>query len=245
MIDLSLINDLCEKKGISKKKMCDDLGFAPSKVTDMLKNNSTTLVNLEKIAQYFGVSVGLFFGESNLSQKDSKKLNNTLTILQNTNAIFKKRLRHFFDGFMDRVKEFYDGVYVEDEKETGKIIKSKVKTTKKLTTQTEFEAHIANDLIATRSPQDYEYEELYGIFVRFWKLPVKDIRYLYLSGIINKETFTVFSLYARTGYDVYEFYELYKQYRTIKEIDDIEDEWEEMLDELDTELDKAFKKKSE
>ena len=64
MVDLSIINKLCIKKGITKKKMCDDLGFAPSKVTDMLKKNSTTLANLEKIANYFGVSVGLFFGES-------------------------------------------------------------------------------------------------------------------------------------------------------------------------------------
>ena len=93
MIDLSIINGLCEKKGITKKKMCDDLGFAPSKITDMLKNNSTTLVNLEKIANYFDVSVGLFFGEvADYGDKD---------LLRKTMSIDDDKIHKDYEFIMD------------------------------------------------------------------------------------------------------------------------------------------------
>jgi len=230
MINLSIINDLCKKKGITKKKMCDDLGFAPSKVTDMLKNNSTTLVNIERIANYFGVSVSVFFGEKTFSQNDAQKISNKITVLQNTTAIFKKVLQHFFDTFIYKVESFYSGLYCEKVVEKGKIFKSKHKTKEKIS-EDDFEAHISNSLHST-AVKDYEYDDVYSLLTEYWKLKVDDIKKLYLSGIINKKTFTVFSLFAKADYDETEFYNSYKKYRQIKELENLENELDKMLDDM-------------
>ena len=56
---------LCERKGIKGGKMCVDLGLSKSVMTD-LKSGRKKGVNAEtaqKIATYFGVSVGYLLGE--------------------------------------------------------------------------------------------------------------------------------------------------------------------------------------
>lgn len=58
---------LCEKKGIKGGRMCNDLGISKSLMTD-LKTGRKKTVNAEtaqKIAGYFGVSVGYLLGEEN------------------------------------------------------------------------------------------------------------------------------------------------------------------------------------
>lgn len=56
---------LCKDKGIKGGRMCTDLGISKSLMTD-LKNGRKKGVNAEtaqKIASYFGVSVGYLLGE--------------------------------------------------------------------------------------------------------------------------------------------------------------------------------------
>lgn len=53
------IEELCNKRGITGGKMCNDLGFSRSTMTELRKGRVTTL-KLEKagkIADYFGVTV--------------------------------------------------------------------------------------------------------------------------------------------------------------------------------------------
>lgn len=67
MINLGLIKELCAAKGVSVRKMAMDSGLTQSTVASMIKNNNTTVENLEKISKYFGVSPSLFFGEMDIT----------------------------------------------------------------------------------------------------------------------------------------------------------------------------------
>ena len=63
---------LCQERGIKGGRMCTDLGFSKSLMTD-LKSGRKKTVNAEtaqKLATYFGVSVGYLLGEE---EKDAKK----------------------------------------------------------------------------------------------------------------------------------------------------------------------------
>lgn len=83
MINLSVIKDLCQRESISVRKLAEKIDIKPSSLQSAIDNNSTTLTNLEKIANYFGVSVGIFFeGADGLTLADAEtritKLENTL-----------------------------------------------------------------------------------------------------------------------------------------------------------------------
>jgi transcriptional regulator with XRE-family HTH domain len=65
------LSELCEKKGIKGGRMCTELGFSKSLMTD-LKSGRKKSVNAEtaqKIASYFGVSVGYLLGEEEKEKK--------------------------------------------------------------------------------------------------------------------------------------------------------------------------------
>lgn len=59
------LSSLCEKKGVKGGRMCTELGFSKSLMTD-LKSGRKKGVNAEtaqKLASYFGVSVGYLLGD--------------------------------------------------------------------------------------------------------------------------------------------------------------------------------------
>ena len=58
------IMELCEKKGVTGYRLCKDTGIQPSILTDlkMGRQKSLSAVNAEKVATYFGVSVGYLLG---------------------------------------------------------------------------------------------------------------------------------------------------------------------------------------
>lgn len=65
------LSELCEEKGIKGGRMCTELGFSKSLMTD-LKSGRKKSVNAEtaqKIASYFGVSVGYLLGEEEKEEK--------------------------------------------------------------------------------------------------------------------------------------------------------------------------------
>ena len=61
---------LCEERGIKGGKMCTDIGMSKGILTDLKMGRQTGLsaANAQKIANYFGVSVGYLLGE-----EDEKK----------------------------------------------------------------------------------------------------------------------------------------------------------------------------
>ena len=69
------LSSLCEERGIKGGRMCTELGFSKSLMTD-LKSGRKKSVNAEsaqKIASYFGVSVGYLLGEEEKEEKPTVK----------------------------------------------------------------------------------------------------------------------------------------------------------------------------
>lgn len=77
------LDSLCRERGIKGGRMCTDLGFSKSLMTD-LKSGRKKGINAEtaqKIASYFNVTVGYLLGEEDKKEKpvendglpDSKK----------------------------------------------------------------------------------------------------------------------------------------------------------------------------
>lgn len=59
------ITSLCKEKGVSGSRMCLDLGLSKSTLSDMNhgRTKGISTATAQKIAAYFGVSVGYLLGE--------------------------------------------------------------------------------------------------------------------------------------------------------------------------------------
>lgn len=62
---------LCNEKGIKGGKMCTELGISKGLLTDLKMGRRTGLsaANAQKIASYFGVTVGYLLGEEEQKEK--------------------------------------------------------------------------------------------------------------------------------------------------------------------------------
>ena len=62
---------LCNEKGIKGGKMCTDIGMSKGILTDlkMGRQTSVSAANAQKIASYFGVTVGYLLGEEDQKEK--------------------------------------------------------------------------------------------------------------------------------------------------------------------------------
>lgn len=68
------LDALCKQRGIKGGRMCVDLGISKSLMTD-LKSGRKKTVNAEtaqKIANYFGVTVGFLLGEEDKKEQPTK-----------------------------------------------------------------------------------------------------------------------------------------------------------------------------
>lgn len=65
------ISTLCDEKGIKGGKMCADVGISKGLLTDlkMGRRSGVSAVTAQKIASYFGVSVGYLLGEEEKKEK--------------------------------------------------------------------------------------------------------------------------------------------------------------------------------
>lgn len=69
------IIELCEERGIKGGKMCTDIGMSKGILTDlkMGRQAGISATNAQKIASYFGVSVGYLLGEEEKEEKPTAK----------------------------------------------------------------------------------------------------------------------------------------------------------------------------
>ena len=63
---------LCEERGIKGGKMCTDIGISKGLLTDlkMRRRTGVSASTAQKIASYFGVSVGYLLGEEEQKKND-------------------------------------------------------------------------------------------------------------------------------------------------------------------------------
>lgn len=94
------ITELCEKKGVSGYRLCKDTGIQPSILTDlkMGRQKSLSAVNAEKIANYFGVSVGYLLGNE---QKNPVTENGNG--ISKSKADFIKKVMQMSDADLERL----------------------------------------------------------------------------------------------------------------------------------------------
>ena len=69
------INALCDEKGIKGAKLCNETGISKGLLTDLKMGRRTgvSAVTAQKIASYFGVSVGYLLGEEEKEEKPTVK----------------------------------------------------------------------------------------------------------------------------------------------------------------------------
>ena len=72
------IAELCEQKGIKGAKMCTDIGMSKGTLTDlkMGRRSGVNAITAQKIAAYFGVSVGYLLGEEPREVDEKQKTPN-------------------------------------------------------------------------------------------------------------------------------------------------------------------------
>ncbi len=74
MVDMSItIDNLLKSHGITGAKMCADLGMSKSFMTELRKGRAKSIKaeTAQKIADYFGVTVGYLLGNEDLETKKS------------------------------------------------------------------------------------------------------------------------------------------------------------------------------
>lgn len=66
---------LCDERGIKGGKMCTDIGMSKGILTDLKMGRQTGIsaANAQKIASYFGVSVGCLLGEEDCEEGIKKE----------------------------------------------------------------------------------------------------------------------------------------------------------------------------
>lgn len=76
------IISLCEEKGIKGGRMCTDIGMSKGILTDlkMGRQSGISTQNAQKIASYFGVSVGYLLGEDEKEDKQKQPTEGELSI---------------------------------------------------------------------------------------------------------------------------------------------------------------------
>ena len=67
---------LCESKGIKGGKMCTDLGISKGLLTDlkMGRRSGVSAVTAQKIADYFGVTVGYLLGKEETPTENGERI---------------------------------------------------------------------------------------------------------------------------------------------------------------------------
>lgn len=96
---------LCKQKGIKGGRMCTDLGFSKSLMTD-LKSGRKKGVNAEtaqKLAAYFGVSVGYLLG--NEKENDKKEQPIEIDELSTRQKYFIERIKKMSASELDRLEQ--------------------------------------------------------------------------------------------------------------------------------------------
>lgn len=93
---------LCQQKGISPGKMCNDLGYSRNTMTALKTGRSTTLKldKAQRIAEYFGVSVDYLLG--NTEEKEQPALSK------------EDELQDEFFAFYGEVKPYLDERDIDD-----------------------------------------------------------------------------------------------------------------------------------
>ena len=95
------IISLCHEKGITGGKMCTDLHMSKGTLTDLKMGRQTGIsaAKAQKIASYFGVSVGFLLGEE---EKQKQPIQDELS---DRKKEFIRRVENMTDSQLERLEQ--------------------------------------------------------------------------------------------------------------------------------------------
>lgn len=102
---------LCESRGIKGGKMCSDVGISKGLLTDlkMGRKKGVSAVTAQKIAAYFGVSVGYLLGEET-EKAPAESGKREITDQDIMFALFRGSETEITDAMYEEVKNFAEYV---------------------------------------------------------------------------------------------------------------------------------------
>lgn len=97
------IISLCDEKGIKGGRMCTDIGMSKGILTDlkMGRQSGISTQNAQKIASYFGVSVGYLLGEE---EKEEKEKQSTISELSIKKMEFIRKVEAMSDDQIEKLE---------------------------------------------------------------------------------------------------------------------------------------------
>ncbi len=112
------IQCMCKNKGVSASRMCLDLGLSKSTMSDMKygRTKGISTGSAQKIASYFGVSVGYLLGEENEKAPT-----------ESGERSVRDAKAAFFDGYADDLSEAEKDALWEDARTYAKFKAQQIK----------------------------------------------------------------------------------------------------------------------
>ena len=214
MINLGVIKDLCKKNDLSVRKLAEKLDIKPSSLQSAIDNNSTTLSNLEKIANYFDVPVGIFFGEKELPDKIEKLL-----------SLFKGKFSSFDDTLCFVVKQFAEfkdkelmDLFKVAQKKNG--VKSKYDFCELLYDRRMLGCTLnIPPLELSAIPESNKSKSEHGLLIYSFlsllqslKINEDDLLVLRENGIISNELRIILTVWVQSNYSVIDMLREYEEY---------------------------------
>lgn len=224
MVILSVLKDLCREKGITLTKLATEIGMAQSAISESIKRNNMTLSNLDKIAKYFGVPVGIFFGEKELPDKIEKLL-----------SLFKGKFSSFDDTLCFVVKQFAEfkdkelmNLFKVAQKKNG--VKSKYDFCELLYDRRMLGCTLnVPPLELSAIPESNKSKSEHGILIYSFlsllqnvKVCKDDLLTLRGNGIISKDLGVILTYWVNSDYSVKDMLKSYEQYLSVQEVKDME-----------------------
>lgn len=105
MANLQLIKDIAERKNIPLASIASELGITPQALSKIMRNNSTKIETLEKIAHILRVSVTVFFEEAKCDIRSANAAENGLANTGDNVTLNKDSGNELLEKALDEISE--------------------------------------------------------------------------------------------------------------------------------------------
>lgn len=116
-IFLKRINELCQQRGISQADLADTLGFNRTNFQKWGVSTSPSIDKVQKLANYFNVSIDYLTGNSDVPQSADTILKDTDIIsLQRAKFLIPDEDQELWDNSMEMLRRTFDRAFNNGDK---------------------------------------------------------------------------------------------------------------------------------
>ena len=94
MLNYNKIHSCINDKNISVLRLSKEIGLPNSTLTGRINNKNLNADDIEKIAEYFGKSIGYFFDKEEISSEGYETIKNTNEMLQKENRTLREAIEN-------------------------------------------------------------------------------------------------------------------------------------------------------